>query len=329
MPVKRPGLVASLMDMPRLGPWLRASHDYWLVAKYHLDSRFISNRISSRSFDAHRPALTKAQQRVVGDLMERGVAKVSFTELFEEKTLWERLSQEAVAFAQSDAVNSRIQTLKQQPKEEEPISEYNKTGFIVQLFADNQSIDPDNVWLQAGLQAPILDVVNSYMGMWAKLNALNLWYTIPSEESRGRVASQRWHRDPEDQRILKVFLYFSDVREDSGPLEYIPGSRRGGVYADLWPLPKALGVSGGGYPPQEAVEENVPSSERVTCTGPAGTLVFCDTTAFHRGGYAVKHPRILAVWTFLTPASVWARRFRLKSGECAGFSSPARFALEV
>jgi len=211
MPVKRPGLVAGLMGVPHLGSWLRASHDYWLVAKYHLDSRYISNRTSSRNFDAHRPALTKAQQRVVGDLMERGIAKISFAELFKEKTLWERLSQDAAGFAQGDAVKSRIQALERQPRDEKSSSEYDKTGFIVQLFADNQSIDPDNLWLRTGLQAPILDVVNSYMGMWAKLNALNLWYTIPSEESRGRVASQRWHRDPEDQKIVKVFLYFTDV----------------------------------------------------------------------------------------------------------------------
>ena len=35
----------------------------------------------------------------------------------------------------------------------------------------------------------------------------------------------------QDKRMVKVFLYFSDVDESAGPLQYVPGSSRSrGVY---------------------------------------------------------------------------------------------------
>ena len=46
-----------------------------------------------------------------------------------------------------------------------------------------------------------------------------------------RVSSQRWHRDYNDERLVKVFIYLTDVDEDTGPLEYVPGSTLGGEYA--------------------------------------------------------------------------------------------------
>ncbi len=50
----------------------------------------------------------------------------------------------------------------------------------------------------------------------------------------------------------------------------------------------------------------------MTMTGGAGTVIFCDTAGFHRGGFARTKPRILMVATFLREA-VWQgeRRFEV------------------
>src|SRR5439155_1288274 len=81
--------------------------------------------------------------------------------------------------------------------------------------------------------APILDVVDGYRGEPARLIDFDNWYTIPEARADTRVKSQRWHRDPWDNHIVKVFVYFSDVDEEAGPFEYVPGSAAGGRYGDL------------------------------------------------------------------------------------------------
>ena len=92
------------------------------------------------------------------------------------------------------------------------------------------------------------------------------------------MASQEWHRDPEDQHVVKVFLYFSEVDEDAGPFEYVQHSAEGFEYGSLWPWGESER-----YPPTEELEAAIPASERVRATGPVGTLVICDTSGFHRG----------------------------------------------
>ncbi len=109
-----------------------------------------------------------------------------------------------------------------------------------------------------------------------------MWYSVPQPEEATRKASQRWHRDFNDKHLLKAFLYLVDVDEGTGPFEYIPGSAPGGRYAHEWPW-RPLGES---YPPDGAVEERIPAEAIKTFTGPKGTLLFCNTSGFHRGGFA-------------------------------------------
>jgi hypothetical protein len=108
------------------------------------------------------------------------------------------------------------------------------------------------------------------------------------------VASQRWHRDPEDEHVVKVFVYFSDVDEEAGPFEYVRGSTAGGRYGHLWPW-----GDGPRYPPADELEASVAAEDRLAVTGSAGTVILCDTGGFHRGGFARTKPRILSIATFL------------------------------
>ncbi len=136
------------------------------------------------------------------------------------------------------------------------------------------------------------------------------------------MRSQQWHRDPEDLHVVKVFLYFSDVDEEAGPFEYVPGSTEGGRYGDVFPW----GKSESWYPSVEEFDREVPESDRLLVTAPAGTIVVCDTSGFHRGGYARSKPRILSTHTYVSPGSTWGRRFEVEWAN-GDLSEAARFAL--
>src|SRR5437868_9098643 len=170
---------------------------------------------------------------------------------------------------------------------------------------DDPRIPAGSVWLRFAVNDALLDVVNSYRGVYTLLTTVDDWYTVPYPESDKRVASQRWHRDPDDLHVVKCFLYFNDVDEDAGPFEYIPGSAEGGPYGDVW----RWGTEKKWYPPEEVLDAHIPASARIKLTGPKGTLILCDTSGFHRGGHARSKPRILATFTWISPESEWKKLY--------------------
>ena len=181
--------------------------------------------------------------------------------------------------------------------------------------------------LTIGLSAPVLRVVSSYMNLWPKLIYADAWYSIPMDPGK-RIGSQQWHRDPEDKQMVKVYLYFSEIDESAGAMEYILGTSNAvgghGMEIGEW---KAAGANL--YPSAELVEQSFSAAQHFYCTGPVGTLLFCDTTGLHRGGISRSKPRVVATWTFVTPASRYQRRFTVRPVEGELLSEEARFALDM
>jgi len=284
----------------------------WRGVKYRGYGQGWLNRASRRRFEARRPTLGEAQARVVEDLRRDGFALAEVRELVPD--LWPEAAEAGRAFIGSEAVRRGIEAYRP--------GESRGKGYIVKQWESRPSLPAGDPWLRLGLAPALLDTVNSYLGLWSKLNYVDLWYTIPSPVERQAQASQRWHRDPEDERLVKVFLYLSDVGAGAGPLEYVRGSHGGGRWSGLWSNPDPGTAS---YPPEGELESRIPAGDRVLATGPAGTLVFCDTYGFHRGGLATEQARVLATWAYVTPASIFARRFDVESS--TGMGEAAEFAV--
>jgi hypothetical protein len=136
----------------------------------------------------------------------------------------------------------------------------------------------------------------------------------------------RWHRDYNDQHLVKVFVYLSDVDEGTGPFEYVPGSAGDGPYAGDWrwePLSEL-------YPSQAEFEQRIPESAVRTLTGPKGSMIFCNTSGFHRGGYVTEKLRELWVFHYVSPAglrSLVERNFDLGAAEAPSLTEVERFAV--
>ena len=63
---------------------------------------------------------------------------------------------------------------------------------------------------------------------------------------------------------------------------------------------------GYGRVPDEEVSKHVSPREIATFTGPKGTLILCNTSGLHRGGFSTAGPRVLATATYCSPASLKA-----------------------
>jgi hypothetical protein len=275
--------------------WMR------ITTRYEVHRRALSNRASRRRFRRSEPSLDDLQRRLVADLRQDGIAITSFSELVGDDELWAALTTDIEAFADKAAADVSAELDRPTGKRDYYISRW---AARHRGRDRERQLGVDDPWLRLGLSNRMLDVVNAYRGLWTKLLSVDNVYTVPFPGSDERVGAQNWHRDPEDLHVVKVFLYFSDVDDEAGPFEYVQGSAEGGRYGDAWPWR----VRGGTYPPAGELEKLVAPSDRVSAEGRAGTIIFCDTSGWHRGGFAKSKPRTLSIHTYVSPASIAANR---------------------
>lgn len=315
----RPRVVQTLrrFRFPVVGRRLTHAYENWI---HHELVRTWDQRNSDarQAFERERPGLDPVQQRLVDDLNRHGIARVTFRDLLPEPAYWRQLHSAVLDWLETPEVRNQ---------------ELAYTGgrttrawkeYLVRMYGKDAALPWNSLWLQLALQSRILEVVNCYLGLMSRLLSVDVWDTVPLEHAGPDSGSQRWHRDPEDLKLVKVFLYFTDVDADAGPLEYIKNSATGDRYGHVWPqqLPR------GSVPPADDLEKAIPRSQRVECAHPAGTLVFVNTSGLHRGGRARTHRRVLSILTYTSHAVVWPRMYTLRDAPPPQeLGTPVRYAL--
>jgi hypothetical protein len=291
-----------------------------VVATYEVHDRLLANRVSRRRYAHTPPALDDVQQRVLERLREEGYAALPFSELVPEPAVWQELEADAQRFvAETEAGLAR-----EREGGESELRRRAGKEFLVRKYSWGIELALDDPWLRLGTNPRLLDLANAYLQMWSKLEYVDVWYTPPAGDD-ARRSSQRWHRDFNDRHLLKAFLYLVDVDGDTGPFEYVPRSAPGGELERLWPW-RPLGEN---YPPEHDLAERV-NGRSVTFTAPKGTIIFCNTSGFHRGGFATGKPRVLATLTWDSPASLKAlseRNYLFDAAGDAALSEPQRYSL--
>jgi hypothetical protein len=286
-------------------------------ATYALHDRVLSNRESRGLYTESPPVLDDLQQSILADVREQGYSLRTLSDLFPDPAAGRALEEQRDRFVASTEADlaAGAEHVRVRPGKE----------FVVRLQSYGVELGPDDPWFNSVSSRRMLDIANAYLEMWSKLEYVDVWYSVPQPESAERISSQRWHRDYNDKHLLKVFLYLVDVDEEMGPFQYVAGSQPGGPYADVW----AWEPLGQNYPTEEELEGRVPAEAVQTFTGPAGTLLFCNTAGFHRGGFSTTKPRVLATATYSSPASLAALTVRsyTYAGGLEELDPPSRYAL--
>ncbi len=222
---------------------------------------------------------------VIDEVRENGIALRTFDEAFGDRSLMEEL--QAVVRSTNDW------------------SVPGKPHFFKAVREDD--IAGDHPIMRAALNPLLLEVANGFYGLYSRLVSANIVQTrIDSAPERVRKSSEGWHRDPEDTPMLKAFIYLNDVLEvGHGPFQYIPKSRRGGKYEHI--LTRfGRGVYDRTYktrPDWTQVDTEVDPADIVTMLGKAGTMFFCNTSGFHRGGYCLTQDRYMVANVYQRPGS--------------------------
>jgi hypothetical protein len=278
--------------------------------------------------------MTDAGRRILQVLARHGIAVLSLADLGGEPGSWSslsRLGEEMRAAVSPLLLPESLEGRRLPPWLQHNAEKVDRfaTGagrsddYIVKRHPENPTLSLQDPLLRFALDPALLSVVDTYLGVRGRLIYTDLWHTLPAPQG-SRIGSQRWHRDYDDSRLMKVYVYFDRVDASRGAMQYVAGSQEGGRWRDPWPWRHAVSR----YVPEGELEKVIPESEWVMAAGEAGTLVLCDTSGLHRGGPSVGGCRLLATWTFVTPASLLPRRFRLAEGtDLSRLSPEARVAL--
>ena len=263
----------------------------WRYARW----RYIDNLSPLLAYRFGRRLHSNSRSHELAKLNQDGVVITSAQALlgsdscFEELTSavddLERNHAEAIASARAD-FNS---------------NNHKSKSFNFRLLGDHPLLEPSSVFTRFALQKPILEMVNSYFGMFTRLRAYNVWHTFVSKLPPRD--SQLWHHDPEDNCVLKVFVYLSDVDDGAGPFTY---AARTHLKGGLCHKPRGAGNRSD----DKQMAEVVPPERWVRCTGAKGTIIFADTRGYHKGGFACERDRIMYICVFTSQATKYPEMFR-------------------
>lgn len=126
---------------------------------------------------------------------------------------------------------------------------------------------------------PVLRLAEAYLGCKPTLSSLGVRWSFPARGEAARY--QAFHRDVDDWRFLKLFIYLSDVDEDCGPHVYVRGSHR-----------RRFGFSARSYGLEE-IAARFGAESLTTVTGPAGSVFIADTVGVHCGSPPTGRPRLM------------------------------------
>ncbi len=268
------------------------------------------NRTARKRYLEHSPKLTAAQISVIENLKQNGIAITTLSTLFPNEEKTELLT----AFAK---------------KKSDEATEGRKKKFLEYVWGEGTFLmEMGNPFNRIAVDKKILDVVNSYLEMYSKFVFSSLNITRAISENAEEQGSQRWHRDPAagDEKICKVFIYLNDVDETTGPFQYCKKTHRTGALNTLFPAYTYDGF----YPPQDKVEKVVGKENIISATGPTGTIIFCDTTGLHKGGYSTHRSRMMSTFFYVSPASLQKAKFAFPPSfekTIANLPEESRFAL--
>ena len=269
------------------------------AVRTRLDDRLAQARWRLRNRDrSSRADVAPELEPVVAALRRDGVVISDFVSVFGETGLFEEAAAEAARrYDQQDAAD-------------QPVAAGSKETFLTKL--GDPSYDVAHPFARIALHPRALAVANAYLGLRSTLRALDVWLTRPTPGPA--IQTQLWHRDGDDIVNVKLFVYFTDVTPEAGPLTY---ARRTHPFGSRRELPERDEQA---RSTDEAMARVAPESEWLLCDGKRGTVVFADTCGYHKQRKPDTAERMLLMAHYVSGRPYVARAVELTGADPAALS---------
>lgn len=159
-------------------------------------------------------------------------------------------------------------------------------------FEPNELINDGCV--QELIMDPILiNIARQYLGSEPIFDFVAMWWSTDSK-NKNDDAAQEYHFDLDRMKWLKIFVYLNDVDENNGPHCYISGSHKVGN------KPQKILDKGYVRISDSELHKYYKKNDFKEITGAAGTVVFGDTSCWHKGKPIVKGDRLILQLEYTT-----------------------------
>ncbi len=223
------------------------------IARQNLNLPSLSDRdrsIKRKKYRDRLPQLSPEDARIVSTLEQEGVYVTSLPELTLPHT--KRLLKEMMV------LHPHLYTLSNLKNWREGIPGLRK-------FLHTEIL----LW---GLEERLLNIVENYIGLPLLFHGVDL---RRDSADAPLTDARHWHRDIDDERMVKVIVYLNNVGKTGGPYEYIPRTF-------TQHLTDALNYKSG-FVSDEAISAIIPPEQWQTCAAKAGTIIITDPcNVFHR-----------------------------------------------
>ena len=168
--------------------------------------------------------------------------------------------------------------------------------------------------LELANQPYLLAAAKKFLGCTPTIYSMNAWWSFPYEYNPQRI-TQSYHRDIDDYRFLSLFVYLTDVDEQSGPHQYLQKTHTvAGLEdrllqtsrssfdindteikkSDAFKKVMSLLLSGERYLAEDKIQELL-GPDTLTVKGQQGTAILTTPAGFHRGLAPSDKPRLM-IW---------------------------------
>jgi hypothetical protein len=276
-------------------PVLSILGDVYYHLKYRTRYYHHINRAAYRLYKTNQDDLNPYTKDVVSAIKIDGVYVDDIKNISSHHNILDELTKDAARL---------LKPVLNKPTGQKRLSPTKLTG----IGRDVQGACLPNSFAAFFLSDDMLNIVNACHGMVSRLNYVDTWHNIPATDDFVNY-TERWHRDHEDLKMIKVFVYLSSVDETTGPFTYLKGSQYGGRFGHINPVKPPVGVS---IDEQQFAKLTSHDSTSLTVfTGEPGTIIICDATGIHKGGRTTGEPRTVVVATYTSDAGVDPHSYRL------------------
>jgi hypothetical protein len=115
----------------------------------------------------------------------------------------------------------------------------------------------------------LLGAAARYLGCKPTISNISIWWSLPADGTAQEA--ENYHRDVDEWRFVKFFLYLSDCDESAGPHCFIRGSHRSPRFLRIRRIDDS------------EVSKVFPAEDRLRITGAAGDAFLEDTIGLHKG----------------------------------------------
>lgn len=146
----------------------------------------------------------------------------------------------------------------------------------------------DHTFVQFALEPQIIALLADYYGELPLLDYVTVTHSLPT--GRELRFSQLWHLDYDDTRVVKLFVYLTDVADEAdGPFTLLPAGPSRAVRAGIK-----------SHRPDSAI--GAPMEERVRRTGPRLSCFMVETShCYHMGSRVAEgHERVMFTATYIS-----------------------------